>query len=244
MLNLTICDDSQIEIDQMLLLLEEFSNNNPGLQVQTFTSPLGLIKALERGKNFDIYLLDIVMPELSGIDLGSIIRVRNPNASIIFFTNSTEYALNAYKISALQYLLKPVKKSALFNALNQSIQLLKRRDLQFIVDTPDGKIPLKHKDIIFIEYINHVMNFHIRSGVISSKYIRVSFSTALESILKDSNFIHPHRAYIINMEHVKLMSKNNFIMTKSFEIPISRNSQKTIADIYMKHILKGVNKNV
>lgn len=237
MLNVTVCDDSKIEMAQLLLLLEAFSYPNVVLSIQTFNSSLDLVKSIEAGKTSDIYLLDIVMPGLSGIDIGSIIRQKSEDACIIYITNSTEYALNAYEISALQYLIKPIKKSALEYALNKAIQVHKKKDKFFILDTPDGKVPLKHKDIVFIEYSNHVMNFHTTGKVFASKYIRVPFSTAVEQVLKDTAFIKPHVSYIINMRHVKKMSKTGFLMVKGPEVPISKNRQDDSKQLYMKYLL-------
>jgi DNA-binding LytR/AlgR family response regulator len=177
------------------------------------------------------------MPGLSGIDIGSFLREKNEDVCIIFFTNSTEFALNAFEISALQYLLKPVKKSALHNALNKAIKQIEGKDKVFILETPDGKVPIKHQDIIFIEYVNHVLNFHTLFKTYSSKYIRVPFMIALEDILVNPNFVQTHRAYIINMKHVRKMNKKFFLMTKSYEIPISNSHLEELTNIYMKYVL-------
>jgi DNA-binding LytR/AlgR family response regulator len=237
MISITICDDSKIEIERLLVLLKDFTYKKDKISIQTFNSSLNLVKAIEAGNISDIYLLDIVMPGLSGIDIGSFLREKNEDVCIIFFTNSTEFALNAFEISALQYLLKPVKKSALHNALNKAIKQIEGKDKVFILETPDGKVPIKHQDIIFIEYVNHVLNFHTLFKTYSSKYIRVPFMIALEDILVNPNFVQTHRAYIINMQHVRKMNKKFFLMTKSYEIPISNSHLEELTNIYMKYVL-------
>lgn len=237
MISITICDDSKTEIEQLLVLLEDFSYKGTELSIKTFNSSVKLFESFESGNISDIYLLDIVMPGLSGIDIGTIIREKKDDVCIIFFTNSTEYALNAYKISALQYLIKPVEKNLLWDALIRAIQLNEKTDKTFIVDTPLGKVPIKYKDIIFIEYQNHVMNFHTKKSIVSSKYIRVSFNIALDKLLQNHCFIQPHRGYIVNMKHVKLISKRTFLMIKSYEIPISKSREEDSTKSYMKYIL-------
>lgn len=244
MLTIAVCDDSKNEIDQLLLLLEAFSYPNVTLSIQTFDSPLTLVKSIESGKLYDIYLLDIVMPVLSGIDIGSMIRQQSDDACIIYITNSTEYALNAYEISALQYLIKPIKKSALEYALNKAILVLNKRDKIYILDSPDGKIPIKHDDIIYIEYSNHVMHFYTANKIYVSKYIRVPFGTAVQQILKDPDFIKPHVSYIIHMKYVKKMRSMSFIMTKGYEVPISKNRQEDSKKSYMRYLLGEDEANV
>ncbi|MBI9010327.1 MAG: response regulator transcription factor [Tenericutes bacterium] len=244
MLHITICDDSKEEIENILKLLEGFSFKKEEISINTFNSSMDLIKSIENGKMSDIYLLDIVMPGLSGIDIGTIIRQKKGEACIIFFTNSTEFALNAYKISALQYLLKPVDKSILYDALHKAIHLIEKADKIFVVDTPLGKTPLKYKEIIYIEYVNHAMNFYTRNGVITSKSIRIPFTSALEEILDSSHFILPHRAFLVNMKHIKVMTKNTFIMRKLVEIPISKNRFKYISNLYFNYLLSEENKHV
>jgi len=200
MLTVTICDDSIKEIEEILVLLEGYAYGKKRISIQTFNSSMSLVKTIEAGNVSDIYLLDIVMPGFSGIDIGSIIRSKNKDAAIIFFTNSQEYALNAYELSALQYLVKPVKKSALYDALNKAVLILERRDKVFFADTPDGIIPIKYSDIIYVEYTNHVMSFQTISKTILSKYIRVQFALALEELLKEHNFIQTHRAFVVNIQ--------------------------------------------
>jgi DNA-binding LytR/AlgR family response regulator len=237
MISITICDDSKVEIERLLVLLKEFDYKKDKISIQTFNSSINLVKAIESGNVSDIYLLDIVMPGLSGIDIGSFLRERNKDVCIIFFTNSTEFALNAFEVSALQYLLKPVKKSALFSALNKAIKEIEGKDKFFILDLPDGKIPIKHKDIIYVEYNNHVMIFQTLTKTITSKYIRVPFNIALTDLLKNPSFIQSHRAYVINMQHVRKMNKKFLLMAKSHEIPIAKSHLNELTELYTKFIL-------
>ncbi len=233
---ITICDDSQNEIDQILLLLEDFFPKKTMISIQTFNSSTNLLKSIESGNISDIYLLDVIMPELSGIDIGKVIKDKKEDACIIYFTNSKEFALNAFELYALQYLIKPVKKTALHNALNKAIDLIDNKDKVFLVETKDGQVSLKHKDIIYIEYMNHVMIFYTINKVIVSKHIRVSFNSALSSLLLDSSFVQTHRAYIINLKHVKKMKKRLFIMSKAYEIPISKNYLETSINQYLNYM--------
>ena len=88
------------------------------------------------------------------------------------------------------------------------------------------------------------MNFQTINKLISSKCIRVSFSSALGDILTDSNFIQTHRAYIINMQHIKKMNKKLFLMSRAFEVPIAKSRVNEVTDLYTKFILGEDRENV
>ena len=75
------------------------------------------------------------------------------------------------------------------------------------------------------------MHFYTANKIYVSKYIRVPFGTAVQQILKDPDFIKPHVSYIIHMKYVKKMRSMSFIMTKGYEVPISKKSSGRLQEI-------------
>jgi two-component SAPR family response regulator len=77
---------------------------------------------LEKGKRFDIYCLDIMMPGFTGIDAAKEIRTFDKTAPILFFTSSPEFALESYSVKAINYVLKPISKEKLFFAFDELLE--------------------------------------------------------------------------------------------------------------------------
>lgn len=239
MIRISICDDSQEEIDKIKALLSEYSKTVCPLIIKAYTSSSDFMDIIENKSGADIYLLDIIMPYFTGIDLGKTIMKHHDNACLIFFTTSTEYALDAYEIDALQYLLKPVNKQSLFNALDKAMSLLKKKHKTFMINSKEGLLPIAHKEIQFVEYLNHCNYFHIPENTIQSKSHRNSFEKSIFELFNDEFFIQTHRAFLVNMRHILKMEQDSFTMNNYSIVPISKTRRRDVRTRYMTFLANG-----
>ena len=111
MLTVCICDDNPADAAQVQALMERFTVTHPEypLRVQVFSTAYDLLDYVDRSGGFDLYLLDILMPHLKGIEAAERIRARGEAVEVLFLTVSKEYALDAFEVDAGGYLIKPVK---------------------------------------------------------------------------------------------------------------------------------------
>lgn len=118
MLQIAVCDDNIDELSNMVQLINQYRlSKNINLDYAAFSNGFELVSALEKGKRFDIYCLDIIMPGYTGIDVANEIRSFDKNAPILFFTSSSEFALESYSVKAINYVLKPISKEKLSSLL-------------------------------------------------------------------------------------------------------------------------------
>ena len=119
MLHIGICDDNQKDISRVQELAVRFSEQHPEMpvQIQAYSSPYDLLDDIEKTGGFDLYLLDVVMPHMTGVTLARRIRERKERAEILFLTVSKEYAVEAFSVKASGYLIKPVNQSAFEDAV-------------------------------------------------------------------------------------------------------------------------------
>lgn len=113
MLDLALCDDEAEQLDIVGRLLRDYVQARPELAIRlsVFSSGRDLLAAEEEGARFDICVLDVVMPELSGIELGIELRERGSASAIIYLTISPEYAVDSYAAKAFYYLVKPPERN-------------------------------------------------------------------------------------------------------------------------------------
>ena len=116
MLRIAVCDDEEEHLKRTALLLEGYFQSRPGLhgQVETFRSGGALLERAKDAGGFDLYVLDILMPELSGIDTGRRLRALAGGGEIVYLTSSNDFAADSYDVRAFFYLLKPVEEGKLF----------------------------------------------------------------------------------------------------------------------------------
>ncbi|MFT3985182.1 MAG: response regulator, partial [Lachnospiraceae bacterium] len=117
MMTIAICDDQPRELELIKeYIIEYLGTHTLEAEIKEFSHPDQLLTAIET-ESFHLYLLDIVMPMVSGLELGQSIRRISREAQIIYITTEPGYALDAYAVNPLHYLVKPVEKQAFFSAL-------------------------------------------------------------------------------------------------------------------------------
>ena len=143
-LRFAVCDDEDQQLKQMAALLEAFFQSRPNLtgQVNTFRTGSTLLSQAEKHGGFDLYLLDILMPGLNGIETGRRLRAKGDGGEIIYLTTSNDFAADSYDVHAFFYLLKPVTQDRLFEVLDNAVEKLnRRRRSAIVVHTSDGPPP-------------------------------------------------------------------------------------------------------
>lgn len=190
----------------------------------------------------DLVFLDIKMPNQSGIDW--LAAKESLNFSVVFVTAHDEYALPAIKLSALDYILKPIEKQAIVTVLNKFSEMRNREIASIKLDNLLKMIQNQHQfhtialptvketyfinpsDIIYIESRNSYSIFHIlhHSDIMISKSIK-----EYESLLASYNFIRVHQSYLVNAIHiVSIQNSEIMVLSNKQQIPISRNRKQMV----------------
>jgi two-component system LytT family response regulator len=154
----------------------------------------------------DIILVDINMPLLNGMEAVKSCKKVVPSLQVIFITGHDEFALEAFSVNAIDYIVKPIDRDRLYAALGRAAALTNtpaeserptvKKDLMVKQSNQFSFIPLD--DIIFIERAD-------RKAVIHTIDQKVEVNEALTNLeeLLDSRFVASHRSYIINLQYLK-----------------------------------------
>lgn len=237
-MRIAICDDNEDDLQQVYELIREYCNvrNIEQVVLECFRFADALVEQM----NYDIYILDILIGEQSGIELAKQIRnTTGLKGEIIFTTSCTDFALDAFSVNAKQYLLKPVKKEKLYQVLDQIVQSMasKKPSVMMQVKTADGVEELAADEIICVENTARIMKFYMRSGrMVDSIYIRSSFEDNVAILLKQTNFIQTHKSFVINMDYIQRYHQSEILMNNGLLIPISRRNVTEVRHQYMSYL--------
>lgn len=205
MLRIAICDDEESQLHTLTSLLKTYLHSRPELggHMETFQSGRALLERMEASPRFDLYLLDILMPELSGIDIGRRLRALEADGEIIYLTNSNDFAADSYDVRAFFYLLKPVDSERLFPVLDQVVEKLQRRQSSaIVVNTGDGPRRILLDQIRYLERVGRFVRYFCTDGTVDSQTIRVPFREVAAPLLKDRRFCLCGASFVINFQHV------------------------------------------
>lgn len=246
MYRIAICDDAKYDLRQTYHMVSKYSDDN-GLdfKIGTFSSASELERAEEAGDCFDIYILDIIMENVDGIELGRRIRAANKKAVIIYTTNSKEFALESYSVKAFAYLVKPIAEAELFSEFDQMLENMKNTEQKIKIKFTTGTEIIPINDIISVEYRSRRMTYNLTDGRSMGGFSkRESFDTLSAPLQNYGCFLKISASHIINMNHVKSLTAKEFIMSDDGSFSITRtynNAKETYFDFVFKdrNVLEG-----
>ncbi len=239
MLRIAVCDDMLDELQNIVTLTNQYiSAKNLDTEMTKFSHPNELLNAIE-AERFHLYILDIVMPMVSGLELGKEIRRLDREAQIIYATTEPQFALQAYAASPVNYLIKPINKQQLFDTLTLAISKADIAEEQtFSIKTSDSLRVIKLSDVVCCEYRNHVVIFSLANGKeVLSRTIRENFSGYISPILKDKHFLQCHTSFVVNMRQVERFAKDSFTLFGGKIVPIATKQYPTVRDAYMDYLM-------
>jgi DNA-binding LytR/AlgR family response regulator len=175
--------------------------------------------------NIDLMFVDINMPDLNGMDFVKMLI--NP-PKVIFTTAYSEYALDGFKVDALDYLLKPFSYADFFKSASKaktwfetqtiaSVQV--KNDNQFLFIKSDYRIVrIDFKEINYIEAMSEYVKIHLNGGkpIMSLLSMRL-----LEEQLPQDSFMRIHRSYIVNLNKISVIERNRIVFEGKVYLPVS-----------------------
>lgn len=236
-MRIVTCDDDQAVIDNIKAIIFRNDQAPKDIELTSYSNSTKLLSALEDGKDYDIFLLDILMPEINGMELAKAIRRTDKTSLIIFLTSSPEFAVDSYDVNAFGYLLKPVSETKLFALLSKARLLFgnrQQKELQIISKKTIMSISVNA--IVYIESFRNKLIYRLNNNELIESYGTIK---ELKSKLNKYNqFAQPHRSYIINMEYIKSLDSNTLIL-KSVDttIPIARSNYNTLKTQYINYMV-------
>jgi DNA-binding LytR/AlgR family response regulator len=111
------------------------------------------------------------------------------------------------------------------------------------VKTKDGITAIRYHRILYVEYLNHCLKFHLSDGsVVTSVSSREPFDTIANELLKDERFLRPHISFVVNLNYVRTITGKDFIMHSGTVLAISRNNYAEIKKRYIDFLIKDEHK--
>lgn len=238
MLRIGICDDDEQDIDQIKGLAVCFSEEHPEtpVQIQAYKSPYDLLDDIEKTGGFDLYLLDVVMPCMTGVDLARQIRKRKERAEILFLTVSKEYAVEAFSVKASGYLIKPVEKSDFSDAMLECIRRLSPdNNPSLLLKSKNGIHRVLVREVVYVESFNHNQLCALSDG--STLKLTATLTELMKELEEYPSFIRPHRAYIVNMDFIRKLTAYEMLLTNGKRIPVPQSSYGKLKNAYLDYMM-------
>lgn len=233
-INCAIIDDEPLAAG----LLKSYAEKTPFLHLTgTYGSAIEAMREL-REHPVQLLFLDIQMPELSGTEFAKILP---KETKVIFTTAFQQYAIEGYKVSALDYLLKPISYNDFLRAANKALDTFntaQRRQAcehdRFIFVKSEYKlVRVSLDDILYIEGLKDYVRIYLQDG---QKLMSLMSMKKLEEYLPRPEFLRTHRSYIVHMSRVEQIDRFRIVFGSEF-LPISDSYKDDVMEYFDQHTL-------
>ena len=214
-------DDEPLALKQ----IEDYIKKTPFLElIGLFDSPLDANEIVRQGE-VDLMFVDINMPDLNGMDFVKMLE--NP-PRVIFTTAYREYAVEGFKVEAVDYLLKPIsypdfyksasRANAWFEVHPKGPEQIKNDDQFLFIKSDYRIIRINFQDILFVEAMSEYVKIHLAG---SKPVMSLLSMKQLEEQLPEHQFMRIHRSYIVNLSKVSVIERNRVVFDSKTYLPVS-----------------------
>lgn len=234
-MRIAICDDNSLDLKTMREMLARVA---PEHAVDAFSDGMELLDAMAGGAGYDLLFLDILMPGITGMALAREVGRIAPDTPVVFLTDSEAYAVEAFSVQALHYVLKPMTEQELRECLRRLEERQGARRRVHIISTSGLQHMLFADEIQYAQSDAHYCNLHLRDGTLIKARMTQS---QIRDALGDS-FLPVSRGLIVNVEFIRQLGPKSCVLKDGREILLSRKNTDEIHAAYAAYVFSQLSK--
>jgi DNA-binding LytR/AlgR family response regulator len=226
-IRIAVCDDDSFYTEKLeKSLYEWFSVRKLTCRIITFASA---DRFFSKNTDFDLILLDIDMPGITGIEAAERLRKTDKNTSIVFITNLTSFVFEAIKFKPFRFIRKQFLETELSEMLEAFI---KSKDCIFldVIDENSRQLSIKANEVSYIEAFRHDISVHCGGRIYKADLTL----NELENLLSDAGFIRIHKSFLVNCRFIYEINGGFAVTDDGERLAISRYRMKTVKDSFLK----------
>lgn len=240
MYSIALCDDKEEELDKVEDMLEIYQKEHREcvFLIRRFQRAEELI-GFTREKEYrpDLVIMDVFMPGKLGVDAAEELREMGIGCQIIFLTVSREYALQAFQVDAVQYLLKPVAQDKLFQVLDNVWKDWREAEKKYLVMKIGSSIcRMRMQDITYVEAQKKCQCLYLSDG--TQYMLRLTMAKIYEMLCEYEEFVKVGISYIVNLIHVTSISAQMIQLDNGSQIYLPRGSYPVLKEQYFRYYCK------
>jgi DNA-binding LytR/AlgR family response regulator len=227
MTKILVCDDSREDLDDIARKIEAFySKSSRGTcpmlhSLARFRDPEAALSYIENGNAVDIAFLDIMMPQMNGMELATKIRKWGFAGYLIFLTSSNDFAAQSYAVKAFSYLLKPAEDKKVRELLDTIEKTRQAHDRNgFSLTRRSGARFILFTELMYAEVMDHQLHFHLIDGETVNIY--AALRDYAELLLSQPQMVKPHKSFLVNLDYARACENSAIIMRDGTRISVPK----------------------
>ncbi len=225
MYRILICDDDAEDTRRLSEIISAYYSGGRA-EILCFAGPGELydyVKDREPsagdGSN-EILFLDIIMPGMTGTELAEKLRGLGFSGSMVFLTNSNDFAAESYRVGAFSYILKPAEAPSVHQVLDRLDAAQRRPPGELLIKTKGSTRRVLFSELLYGEIRNHSFFLFLEDGQVLET--RMKMQEAAELLLEDRRFIRCHNSFIVNMDFIQNTDSKTVAVVNGTQLPVSK----------------------
>lgn len=233
MINIAVCDDSRNDVERLEQAFDGLACMD--FDYDIYFSADELLNAGSSGK-YQMYILDIGMPGMTGLELAKGIRKNDAKALFVFLTSYTEYVMEVFDVITFDYIEKPITPEKLEYVLKKAVSYLGLTRRDFVFQFRKSHFRISCDDILYIEKIGRQAVIHTASGIYKANMNTGELWRQLDRRV----FTHIHISYIVNLGHIKAVDGDDAVLDSGERLAIARSHKQELREKHLEYMKRTV----
>lgn len=239
MINIAVCEDEGLDREVLEQLIPKAAKKlRMDYCMYWFSSGKQLLEAVDEGQSYDLLIMDIFMDDINGVETARLVLSRLPQVMIAFITSSRDFAVDAYELNALHYIVKPVGENDVIRLLARYLERTNQAEPVMEVQTSREKIVFPASAVQKIESYKKGVAVYIR-GEDEPRQIHSSFMSVEEGLDKNI-FVRVARGLAVNMDYIDHISQGVCYFTDGTSALISRKDRAAVKKTYNDYLFRKI----
>lgn len=235
MLTIAVLDDEDMYIDRISRITKEcMKQMGMDHEIGIYRNGQDVLTDLRKGRYFDIYLLDMKLPDMDGLEVAKQIRRRSLDSILVYVTHYIDYCIEGYEVNAYRYILKAKLEENLpraYLSMSEALKKRKKYDRFYMVEHYGQQEKILYRDIYYLKKDRKYVNIVHKNGECP---VRKAIGVVLEE-LNSKDFLMIDRSCVVNMDHVESVKKYGVSIRNGETLPVSRSKWAYVRDMFVNN---------
>lgn len=235
MLKIAVCDDSRTDVEMLESAFDRLRQYPVEYDVYFSAEELLAYHARHR-EVYHLYIFDIEMPQVSGLELAKEIRERDAKALFVFLTSYTQYVMDVFDVITFDYISKPITAEKLESVLVKALRYLDMIKQDFVFQFRKNHFRVSCDDILYFEKKGRQAVVHTSSDTYKTNMTTEELWKQLDGKV----FSHIHVSYIINLGHIRAIEGDEVVLDNGERLLIARSHKQSLKEKHMEFMRRVV----
>lgn len=235
MLKIAVCDDSRTDMEMLEAAFDRLKDYPVDYDVYFSGKELLSYSALH-GEVYHLYIFDIEMPDMSGLELAKEVRKKDAKALFVFLTSYTRYVMDVFDVITFDYISKPITAEKLESVLLKAMNYLDMIKQDFVFQFRKNHFRISCDEILYFEKKGRQAIIHTTSDTYKTNMTTEEIWKQLDETV----FSHIHISYIVNLGHVRAIEGDEAVLDNGERFMIARSHKQSLKEKHMEFIRRKV----